>query len=97
MTPSKWINVIFECSLTRRELHRIMRLKGYQVAHRASEGVQVELRVSDMFHMYDESALNEMKTKALLQVFRLTQMTNGQNSKMKIYEAYLKKKIFEIK
>ena len=27
----------------------------------------------------------------------MTHMTNGQNSKKKIYEAFLKKKIFEIK
>ena len=33
----------------------------------------------------------------LFEIFRLTHMTNGQNSKMKIYEAFLKKKIFEIK
>ena len=30
----------------------------------------------------------------LFEIFRLTHMTNGQNSKMKIYEAYLNKKIF---
>ena len=38
-----------------------------------------------------------MKTKALSEIFSLTHMTNGQNSKMKIYEAYLNKKIFEIR
>ena len=31
-----------------------------------------------------------------MEIFRLTHMTNNPNSKMKIYEAYLKKKIFEI-